>query len=210
MRWVIRTVAALSVVSWLVAASLFARPVGSATETSVTLGRGPKTVVRSLPSDWTRRVLAGTHEFFPGVSRAQAEAVMPIVERHARRFRVDPLVVLAVIQVESRFDPLAVSDQGAIGLMQLQGPTARDLAMDLGVEWTGDELLYDPDLNILLGCAYLRRLMDRFDDQDAALAAYCSGPTLVEARRDANDRIPLAYSDRVWDVLTHLRNKVVA
>ena len=62
----------------------------------------------------------------------------------------------------------------------------------------------------MLGCAYLRRLLDRFGDQDAALAAYCSGPTFVEARRDANDRIPLAYSDRVWDVLTALQGKVAA
>lgn len=210
MRWVIRTVAALSVVSWLVAAGLFARPVSSTAETSVALSLRPAPVKAPLPSDWTRRVLAGTPEFFPGVSRTQAEAVLPFVERHSRRFRVDPLMVLAVIQVESRFNPNAVSDQGAIGLMQLQSATARDLAMELGVEWTGDELLYDPELNIELGCAYLRRLMDRFGDQDAALAAYCSGPTLVEARRDANDRIPLAYSDRVWDVLTTLRGKVVA
>ena len=97
------------------------------------------------------------------------------------------------------------SAQGAIGLMQLQGLTARGLAMDLGLEWTGDDLLFDPDVNVLLGCAYLRRLMDRFGDQDAALAAYCSGPTFVEVRRDANGRIPLAYSDRVWDVLTALK-----
>jgi soluble lytic murein transglycosylase len=136
--------------------------------------------------------------------------VVPIVERQARRFHIDPLMVLAVIQVESRFDPGAVSDQGAIGLMQLQSATARDLAMDLGVEWTGDELLYDPELNVELGCAYLRRLIDRFGDQDAALAAYCSGPTLVEARLDANGRIPLAYSDRVWEMLTALRGKVVS
>lgn len=210
MRWVIRSVAALSVVSWLVAVSLFARPAGSSGEVAVALGGRPVPVTRTLPTDWSRRVLSASSELFPGVARQQTEAVLPVVERHARRFRIDPLMVLAVIQVESRFDPTAVSDQGAIGLMQLQSATARDLAMDLGVEWTGDELLYDPDLNVELGCAYLRRLMDRFGDQDAALAAYCSGPTLVEARRDANDRIPLAYSDRVWDVLTTLRNRVAA
>lgn len=210
MRWVIRTVAALSVVSWLVAAGLFARPVGLSAEPSVAVSHKPSTLKVPLPSDWNRRVLAGVNEFFPGVSRAQAEAVVPLVERHARRFRVDPLMVLAVIHVESRFDPTAVSSQGAVGLMQLQSATARDLAMDLGVPWTSDDLLFDPDLNVQLGCAYLRRLMDRFGDQDAALAAYCSGPTLVEARQDANDRIPLAYSDRVWDVLTTLRSKVVA
>jgi hypothetical protein len=63
-------------------------------------------------------------------------------------------------------------------------------------------------VNVLLGCAYLRQLMDRFGDQDAALAAYCSGPTFVEARRDVNGRIPLGYNDRVWDVLTALQVKM--
>jgi soluble lytic murein transglycosylase-like protein len=172
--------------------------------------RGRVATAKSCPIDWSRRVLAGTGEVFPGADLDQAETVVPIVERYARRFQVDPLVVLAVIQVESRFDPTAVSAQGAMGLMQLQGVTARDLARDLGLEWTGDDLLFDPDVNVMLGCAYLRRLMDRFGDQDAALAAYCSGPTFVEALRESNGRIPLAYSDRVWDVLKVLHGKVAA
>ena len=210
MRWIIRTLAVLSVVSWIVVAGLFARPVVSSSDTRVPPLPESLVIAKSLPFDWSRRVLAGAPAVFPGAGRDRTEIVVPIVERYARRFHVDPLVVLAVIQVESRFDPNAVSAQGAIGLMQLQGLTARDLAMDLGLEWTGDDLLFDPDVNVLLGCAYLRRLMDRFGDQDAALAAYCSGPTFVEARRDANGRIPLAYSDRVWDVLTALQAKVAA
>lgn len=210
MRWIIRIVAVLSVVSWLVVAGQFARPVVSSPDTRVLLHGKSPVIARSLPLDWSRRVLADTREVFPGAGHDRAEAVIPIVERYSRRFRLDPLVVLAVIQVESRFDPTAVSEQGAIGLMQLQSVTARDLAMDQGLNWTGDDLLFDPEVNVMLGCAYLRRLMDRFGDQDAALAAYSSGPTLVEARRDANGRIPLAYSDRVWDVLTALQFKVAA
>ena len=209
MRWITRAVAVLSVVSWIVVAGLFARPVVRS-ETQVPQMHEALATTKSLPLDWSRRVLVGSHDVFPGASLEQAGSVVPIVDRCARRFHLDPLMVLAVIQVESRFDPTAVSAQGAIGLMQLQGPTARDLAMDLGLEWTGDDLLFNPDLNVLLGCAYLRGLLDRFGDQDAALAAYCSGPTLVEARRDANGRIPLAYSDRVWDVLTALQGKVSA
>jgi soluble lytic murein transglycosylase len=136
--------------------------------------------------------------------------VLPIVERNARRFGLDPLVVLAVIQVESRFDPTAVSSQRAMGLMQLQPETAKELASNLGMPWTGDELLFDPDVNVLLGCAYLSRLSERFGDLDAALAAYSSGPGVVEARLDANGRLPLAYTDRVWDVLMSLRSKAAA
>lgn len=209
MRWIIRTVAVVSVMSWIVVAGLFARPVVSP-EAPVRELREVPAATQGLPIDWSRRVLSGSSSVFPGAGLEQAASVIPIVDRHARRFHLDPLLVLAVIQVESRFESTAVSSQAAIGLMQLQVPTARDLAMELGLEWTGDDLLFDPDFNVLLGCAYLRRLMDRFGDQDAALAAYSSGPTLVESRRDANDRIPLAYSDRVWDVLTALRGKVSA
>jgi len=208
MRWIIRTGAVFSVVSWIVIAGLLARPVVSTSESRPSAH--PKTVSgeRLLPVDWSRRVLSGSKDLFPGAGPSQAATVVPIVERHARRFHVDPLMVLAVIQVESRFDPNAVSSQGAMGLMQLESATARGLAMDLGLQWTGDDLLFDPDVNVLLGCAYLRQLMDRFGDQDAALAAYCSGPTFVEARRDVNGRIPLGYSDRVWDVLTALQVKM--
>jgi len=210
MRWIIRTGAVLSVVSWMVIVGLFARPVTSNRDTLPPVRRETGRADRPLPVDWSRRVLDGTRDVFPGVGSDQAASVLPIVERHARRFHVDPLMVLAVIHVESRFDPKAVSSQGAMGLMQLEAATARGLAMDLGLQWTDDDLLFDPDLNVMLGCAYLRQLIDRFGDQDAALAAYCSGPTYVEARSRANDSLPLGYSDRVWDVLTALKGRMAA
>src|SRR5262249_59798241 len=131
---------------------------------------------------------------------SEAASVLPLAVRYARRFGVDPLVVLAVIQVESQFDPKAVSSAGAVGLMQLQPETAREMAAEVGLQWTGDDLLLEPDVNVMLGTCYLRHLLDRFGDVDAAIAAYCSGPSLVESRRDAAASLPLRYSDRVWDV----------
>jgi soluble lytic murein transglycosylase-like protein len=210
MRWIVRSLAVLTVVSWIVIAGLFARPVVSSPSGGVPLRQPSTAMQRRVPVDWSRHVLAVARDVFPGVAYGQAERVVPIVDRHARRFGLDPLLVLAVIQVESRFDPTAVSSQGAMGLMQLQAETARELAADLGLQWTGDDLLFDSDVNVLLGCAYLSRLIERFGDLDAALAAYSSGPALVEARRDVNGRIPLAYTDRVWDVLTTLHAKASA
>lgn len=211
MRWLIRTLAVLTVMSWFVVAGLFARPVEALPQReSVKAADATPHAGRSLPPGWESRVLASAPELFPGASRQQAERVMPVVEKYSQRFGVDPLEVLAVIHVESRFDPTAVSAAGAKGLMQLQGDTARELAEDLGLQWTGDDLLFDPDVNVMLGCMYLRRLNERFGDVDAALAAYSSGPALVEARRDVNVRIPLAYTDRVWDVLTALKTRVQA
>jgi len=210
MRWIVRTFAVLTVVSWIVIAGLFARPVDSSRPVTRGAPLFHRGMQPSFPANWSDQVLAVSKYAFPGVARNQAERVIPIVDRHARRFDLDPLLVLAVIQVESRFDPAAVSSQGAMGLMQLQAETARELAANLGLQWTGDELLFDPDVNVLLGCAYLSRLIDRFGDVDSALAAYCSGPALVEARRDVRGRIPLAYTDRVWDVLTTLHAKASA
>jgi soluble lytic murein transglycosylase-like protein len=209
MRWVIRTAALLTVVSWIVVQGLFARPAITTDGRPYVRPAGqPVAAASKLPADWMRRVAASSREAFPGVPPADSARVLPIVERHASRFRLDPLLVLAVIQVESRFDPTAVSSRGAMGLMQLRGETARELAEDLGLSWRGDEQLFDPETNVMLGCAYLSRLNRRFGGVDAALAAYSSGPSIVEARLDTNSPIPLGYTDRVWDVLVTLQSKV--
>jgi soluble lytic murein transglycosylase-like protein len=208
MRMVIRSLAALTVVSWILVAGLFARvPAGPDAVLPMSARSLPG---RALPAGWSSRILESARDVFPGSPRGEAESVLPLVERYAKRFGVDPLTVLAVIQVESQFDPSATSSAGAVGLMQLQPETARELAAELGLQWTGDELLVDPDVNVMLGTYYLRQLRDRFGDQDAALAAYCSGPSLVESRRDALASLPLRYSDRVWDVLTALQAKAAS
>jgi len=91
----------------------------------------------------------------------------------ARRHRVDPRLVHAVISVESRYQPSARSRKGAIGLMQLMPGTARDLLV-------GDP--YDPAANIDGGVRHLRRLLDRFDLR-LAIAAYNAGAATVEKFR---------------------------
>lgn len=209
MRWVGKSFAVLTVLSWIVVASLFARPVPTSAESAATM-RTPSRAPVEIASDWSLRLTRDAGDVFEGVDPARIRQVAVLADRYSRRFGIDPLTVMAVVHVESRFDPSAVSPKGAIGLMQLQGPTARSLAEDLGMTWTGDEQLYDPDVNVLLGTYYLRRLIDRFGNVDAALAAYCSGPTLVEALRDGDGKIPLGYSDRVWDVLTALHARVAA
>ena len=113
--------------------------------------------------------------------------VMAAIVREARRNGLDPLLVSAVIQVESRFDPFAVSGVGARGLMQLMPPTAQWL-LDKDGESAGDKLrpahLFNPVLNIELGTAYLSQLMERFDgDLQQALIAYNAGPATARSLR---------------------------
>lgn len=91
---------------------------------------------------------------------------------------VAPPLLLAMISVESSFRKNRISRHGAIGLMQLLPGTAKAVANKHGVPWVGVETLKNPEHNILLGAYYLRRLLDRFDnDLTMAITAYNAGPT---------------------------------
>ena len=91
------------------------------------------------------------------------------------RFNVDPALVEAVIQVESGFDPNAVSRKGATGLMQLMQQTAQQYHV---------RDRFNPRENIFAGVQHLSRLIRRFDGRlHLALAAYNAGSTAVELYR---------------------------
>jgi len=98
------------------------------------------------------------------------------INEESHRQGLPPDLVLAVIEAESEFRADAVSDRGAVGLMQLMPSTAEELAAELNMPWTGEELLRDPRINIKLGTLYLRKMLWRFHDLDHALAAYNRGP----------------------------------
>ncbi|HYV66906.1 MAG TPA: lytic transglycosylase domain-containing protein [Myxococcales bacterium] len=106
--------------------------------------------------------------------------VLAAIVRESNRHGFDPLMVAAVIETESRFDPLAVSPAGAYGLMQLMPPTARGLFAGRGSLRATH--LFDPVLNIELGTEYLSQLVRRFDgDLPRALIAYNAGPSVARA-----------------------------
>lgn len=92
------------------------------------------------------------------------------IEQTARRYEVDPLLVHSVIQVESNYNPHALSPQGARGVMQLMPGTARRL--EVANSW-------DPFQNIDGGVRYLRYLLDLFSSERLALAAYNAGEGAV-------------------------------
>jgi len=141
---------------------------------------------------------------FRGVSRAARAGDPRLYEEHiqraARRYEMDPLLIKAVIKTESNFDCQAVSSKGAKGLMQLMPDTAADLNV-----WNP----FDPQENIFGGTNYLRQMMARFGGNlRLALAAYNAGPSRVEAAQG----IPLIPETQqyVATVIQHYRQMTAA
>jgi soluble lytic murein transglycosylase len=108
-----------------------------------------------------------------------------IVRGHARNYRLDPALLAAVIDQESKFHANAKSISGAIGLMQLLPDTAKGIAVHTGGSRFRVSDLYTPELNVRYGAWYLRHLLDKYGDERTALAAYNAGQENVdEWRRD--------------------------
>ncbi len=98
----------------------------------------------------------------------------PMIARHSDNQNLDPRLVRALIQAESGYNVRAISNKGAIGLMQLMPGTASELNVNP----------YDPDQNIQGGTMYLRQMIDHFAGKvELAIAAYNAGPGAVEKHR---------------------------
>jgi soluble lytic murein transglycosylase-like protein len=94
-----------------------------------------------------------------------------VINEASRAFRIQPELLRAVIDVESRYNPKAISEKGAQGLMQVMPETAR--------RFSGGDML-NPRDNVLTGARYLRFLLDLFkDDVELTLAAYNAGENAV-------------------------------
>ena len=146
-------------------------------------------VVRSQPAD---------------VRDSWAWAVSRTVLQESRRHSLDPLLVLAVISVESGFQDDAASADGARGLMQIQPDVARAIAEQRRSVYRDDKHLNhrhpnlnDPIVNIKLGVFYLHSLRQSFRDLTLALTAYNRGPTQVKNRLVEQAGMPLGYATKV-------------
>lgn len=95
---------------------------------------------------------------------------------YSQQYNIDPYLVAAIIRVESKFNKDALSHKGAKGLMQIAPVTGRWVAGELGIEDYEESLLFNPEINIKIGCWYLNRLNSQFNNNlELVLAAYNGG-----------------------------------
>lgn len=144
-----------------------------------------------LPTNLTveqRRVarwIANRHR----VSMGAVEQLVAAAYETAGSFRIDPYLLLAVISIESGFNPLAESHMGAVGLMQIMPKAHADKLRSFG----GEKQALDPWVNMQVGAMILREYLDRFGSEIGALKAYVGS---LEQ--------PTEYPDRVLQVRERL------
>jgi soluble lytic murein transglycosylase-like protein len=102
------------------------------------------------------------------VSEAAVGGYVAAAYRAGEQYSVDPLLILAVVAVESRYNPVAESLVGAKGLMQVIPKYHLDKLSDHG----GEHALLEPEVNIQVGTQILREYQRRFRDTETALQAY--------------------------------------
>lgn len=101
---------------------------------------------------------------------------LDIIYKYSKKYNIDTSLVCAVINAESRFKQNAVSEKGASGLMQIMKPTADWAAEEIGIKEYSYDKIFEPELNIHIGCWYLSRLMKQYDNNlTLVIAAYNAG-----------------------------------
>jgi len=141
----------------------------------------------------------------PAAGQELQERLARAIVGEAEAVKVDPLLVLAMIEVESGFDLRAMSSAGAQGLMQLlPGTMQRELEVH-GIQPAGPS---DPVANVRAGVRYLRRCLDAYPRSlELGLMAYNAGPNRVYALLQEGGELPdwaLAYPRRVQSELRKL------
>lgn len=139
----------------------------------------------------------------PGLLSELARSIL----EEAVRNSLDPILLLAVIQVESGFDPQAVSSRGAQGLMQVKPVVVRAL-IDQGRIRSWHRNLKDPLVNVRVGASYLAYLNEMFGNLELALTAYNWGPTRIREKIRTNQKLPTAYATRVLSVHRQLEQQL--
>jgi len=148
----------------------------------------------------------------PGLGLQLRRQLAMAIAQESATARFDPMLVLAVIAVESEFQDSAVSVVGAKGLMQIRPTTLFFWAEHEGIRLSPKEIEADPALRVRLGIRYLKYLQQSFwGDLDYALMAYNAGPTrlfqLIKAKDTEQLRGYVTAVRRQYSALRHVNGE---
>jgi transglycosylase-like protein with SLT domain len=147
----------------------------------------------------------------PDIGDGEVWEMADVIRQECIKHNLDPILVLALIQVESGFQFKAVSPMGARGIMQIMPDVAQGLAQESGLRPHSDalrfrpEFLDDPLFSIKLGVYYLHDLKKSFRDVSTTLVAYNLGPTELRNRLDNNIEFSNDYATTVLSTYQRLQ-----
>lgn len=145
------------------------------------------------------QIFKAIDDFQIGFTDEEARQLTDVIYNEAQRYHYDPLFILSIILTESSFRRGQTSSAGARGLMQVVPFVGEDLAQREGVEWKGDETLFEPETNIRLGTKHLFEQILKFGDVKKGLVAYNVGETRLRGWMRENRPLPRRYLDKVLE-----------
>jgi soluble lytic murein transglycosylase len=151
----------------------------------------------ALQDDTVENIVSYLKERMPDLPEDGLREIANYVYTESKERELDYRLVLAVMKVESNFKQDAVSSKGARGLLQIKPSLGRSIAETLGVDWSGDRILHEPEKNIKFGVYHLSQLIENFDTLPWALYAYNSGSTKARERAAKQKRPGLRFSRAV-------------
>ena len=145
-------------------------------------------------------------ELYEKINNEIAEQVQysSFINAAAKRYNLAPELIQAIIKIESSFNPFAISERGAMGLMQLMPETAKEMNV---------KSPFEAEANIMGGSRYLRKLHDLFaEDLQLVLAAYNAGPNRILENSHRIPRIPETekYVKKVLQEYSRIRENALA
>jgi hypothetical protein len=140
----------------------------------------------------------------PDIMEREAWELAEVILTQSSKYKLDPILILAVIDVESKFQFGAVSPAGARGIMQIMPATGKflvrrvsEVAEEIKADQFTPEHLDNPIVNIKLGTYYLHDLRKSFRNLNTALTAYNLGPTELRIRMENQIEYTDEYANAV-------------
>jgi soluble lytic murein transglycosylase len=145
------------------------------------------------------QIFEAIDDFQIGFTDEEVNQLTNVIYDESKKYKYDPMFVLAVILTESSFRKRQESEVGAKGLMQVVPFVGEDLAERSGLDWGGDEMLFEPETNIKLGTLHLFEQILKFGDVNKALVSYNMGETRLRGLLKKNAPLPQKYIKKVME-----------
>jgi len=145
------------------------------------------------------QIFKAIDDFQIGFEKEEVNELTEVIYTESKKYKYDPMFILAIILTESSFKKGQTSSVGASGLMQVMPFIGADVSPRAGVNWDGTSTLFEPEANIKLGMHHLFEQVLKFNDIKKAILAYNLGETRLRSIIRKNKPLPSRYLNKVLE-----------